>query len=98
MPCGSWNDRTESGPPDTWLTECVFRQSATLSARIRSRLYHDRTKWSKSDTADPVLHVVVYNGDRRWDAPVTFAGLLARAEEDGAAHLALRYEVLDLWR
>jgi hypothetical protein len=46
--------------------------------------------------ADPVLHVVVYNGDRRWDAPVTFAGLVARAEEDGAAHLALSYEVLDL--
>jgi hypothetical protein len=28
-----------------------------------------------------VLHVVVYNGDRRWDAPLT---------------LAVRYEVVDL--
>ena len=40
--------------------------------------------------------MVVYNGDNRWDAPVTFAGLVARTEEDGAAHLGLRYEVLDL--
>ncbi len=63
---------------------------------LYQRLYHDRTKWRKSDTADPVLHVVVYNGDNRWDAPVTLAGLVERTEQDGAAHLALSYEVLDL--
>ena len=36
---------------------------------LYQRLYRDRTRWSKGDTADPVLHVVVYNGDSRWDAP-----------------------------
>ena len=39
-----------------------------------------RTRWRKGDTADPVLHVVVYNGDSRWDAPLTLAGLVARTE------------------
>ena len=63
---------------------------------LYQRLYHDRIKWRKSDTADAVLHVVVYNGDSRWDAPVTLAGLVERTEQDGAAHLALSYEVLDL--
>ena len=63
---------------------------------LYQRLYHDRTKWRKSDTADPVLHVVVYNGDNRWDAPVTLAGLVERTEQDGPAQLALSYEVLDL--
>ena len=41
-----------------------------------------------------VLQVVVYNGDRRWDAPVTLAGL--GLEQDGPAQLALSYEVVDL--
>ena len=36
---------------------------------LYQRLYRDRTKWSKGETADPVLHVVVYNGDSRWDVP-----------------------------
>ena len=63
---------------------------------LYQRLYHDRSKWRQSDTADAVLHVVVYNGDKRWDAPVTLAGLVERTEQDGAAHLALSYEVLDL--
>ena len=36
---------------------------------LYQRLYRDRTRWSKGETADPVLHVVVYNGDSRWDAP-----------------------------
>ena len=61
-----------------------------------SLLYRDRTRWSKRDTADPVLQVVVYNGDRRWDAPVTLAGLVVGLEQDGPAQLALSYEVVDL--
>ena len=48
---------------------------------LYQRRYRDRRNWRKGDTADPVLHVVVYNGDRRWDAPLT---------------LAVRYEVVDL--
>ncbi|MDE0027453.1 MAG: Rpn family recombination-promoting nuclease/putative transposase, partial [Spirochaetaceae bacterium] len=63
---------------------------------LYQRLYHDRTKWRKSDTADAVLHVVVYNGDNQWDAPMTLAGLVERTAQDGAAHLALSYEVIDL--
>ena len=63
---------------------------------LYQRLYRDRTRWSKRDTADPVLQVVVYNGDRRWDAPVTLAGLVAGLEQDGPAQLALSYEVVDL--
>ena len=43
---------------------------------LYQRRYRDRKNWRKGDTADPVLHVVVYNGDRRWDAPLTLAGLL----------------------
>ena len=60
------------------------------------RLYRDRTRWSKGETADPVLHVVVYNGDSRWDGPLTLAELVERTEQDGPAQLALSYEVLDL--
>ena len=63
---------------------------------LYQRLYRDRTRWSKGDTADPVLQVVVYNGDSRWDAPETLAGLVAGLEQDGPAHLALSYEVVDL--
>ena len=60
------------------------------------RLYRDRTTWSKDDRADPVLHVVVYNGDKRWDAPLTLAGLVERTERDGRAQLAVSYHVVDL--
>ena len=63
---------------------------------LYQRLYRDRTRWSKGDTADPVLQVVVYNGGSRWDAPVTLAGLVAGLEQDGPAQLALSYEVVDL--
>ena len=63
---------------------------------LYQRLYHDRKNWRKGDTADPVLHVVVYNGERRWDAPLTLAGLLAGRPRDRPAPLAVRYEVVDL--
>ena len=43
-----------------------------------------------------LLHVVVYNGDTRWDAPLTLAGLVQRTEQDGAAQLAVSYDVVDL--
>ena len=43
-----------------------------------------------------MLHVVVYNGERRWDAPLTLAGLLAGGTQDRPAPLAVRYEVVDL--
>ena len=63
---------------------------------LYQRLYGDRRTWAKSDTADPVLHVVVYNGDTRWDAPLTLADLVERTEHDGPAQLALSYDVVDL--
>ena len=63
---------------------------------LHQRLYRDRTTWSKDDRADPVLHVAVYNGDRRWDAPLTLAGLVERTERDGPAQLAVSYDVVDL--
>ena len=43
-----------------------------------------------------MLHVVVYNGDSRWDAPLTLAGLVPHTAYDGPAQLALSYEVIDL--
>ena len=63
---------------------------------LYQRRYRDRKTWRKGDTADPVLHVVVYNGDRRWDAPLTLAGLLAGRPHGRPAPLAVRYEVVDL--
>ena len=63
---------------------------------LYQRLYRDRTTWSKGDRADPVLHMVVYNGDKRWDAPLTLAGLVQRTERDGPAQLAASYDVVDL--
>ena len=63
---------------------------------LYQRLYRDRTTWSKGDRADPVLQVVVYNGDTRWDAPLTLAGLVQRTEQDGPAQLAASYDVVDL--
>ena len=43
-----------------------------------------------------MLHVVVHNGDKRWDAPLTLAGLVERTERDGRAQLAVSYHVVDL--
>ena len=63
---------------------------------LYQRRYRDRKNWRKGDTADPVLHVVVYNGERRWDAPRTLAGLLASRPQDRPAPLAVSYEVVDL--
>ncbi len=63
---------------------------------LYQRLYRDRTRWNREDTADPVLHVVVYNGDARWDAPLTLAGLVEHTEHDGPEQLALSYDVIDL--
>ena len=37
-----------------------------------------------------------HNGDRRWDAPLTLAGLLAGRPHGRPAPLAVRYEVVDL--
>ena len=37
-----------------------------------------------------------HNGDRRWDAPLTLAGMLAGRRQDRPAPLAVRYEVVDL--
>ena len=62
---------------------------------LYQRLYRDH-RWRKGDIADPVLHVVLYNGDTRWDAPQSMAELVPRWEYDGAAQLALSYEVVDL--
>ena len=63
---------------------------------LYQRRYRDHKTWRKGDTAEPVLHVVVYNGDRRWDAPLTLAGLLAGRPHGRPAPLAVRYEVVDL--
>ena len=63
---------------------------------LYQRRYRDRKNWRKGDTAEPVLHVVVYNGERRWDAPLTLAGLLADRPQERPAPLAVSYEVVDL--
>ena len=53
---------------------------------LYQRLYRDRTTWSKTDRADPVLHVVVYNGYEevsavllekidRWEAEILERGI-----------------------
>ena len=66
------------------------------SSLMYQRKYRDR-RWRKGDTADQVLHVVLYNGATRWDAPQSLAELVqASAEHDGPAHLALSYDVVDL--
>ena len=58
--------------------------------------YRDH-RWRKGDTADPVLHVVLYNGATRWDAPRSLAELVPTSpEDDGPAQLALSYDVVDL--
>ena len=62
---------------------------------LYQRLYRDH-RWRKGHTADPVLHVVLYNGGTRWDAARSLAGLVPRRHYDGAAQLALSYEVVDL--
>ena len=60
------------------------------------RKYRDR-RWRKGDTVDQVLHVVLYNGATRWDAPQSLAELVPTSlEQDGPAHLALSYDVVDL--
>ncbi len=60
------------------------------------RKYRDR-RWRKGDTADQVLHVVLYNGATRWDAPQSLAELVPTSlEHDGPAQLALSYDVVDL--
>ena len=56
------------------------------------RRYRDH-RWSKGDTVEPVLRVVLYNGDARWDAARSLA---PRWEYDGPPELALSYEVVDL--
>ena len=62
---------------------------------LYQRLYRDH-RWRKGHTADPVLHVVLYNGGTRWDAARSLAGLVPRRHYDGAAQLALSYDVVDL--
>ena len=59
------------------------------------RKYRDH-QWRKGDTADLVLHVVLYNGSARWNAPQSLAELVPRWEHDGPAQLALSYDVVDL--
>ena len=66
------------------------------SSLMYQRKYRDR-RWRKGDTADQVLHVVLYNGATRWDAPRSLAELVpTSAGQDGPAHLALSYDVVDL--
>ena len=62
---------------------------------LYQRLYRDR-RWRKGHTVDPVLHVVLYNGDAPWDAPRSLAELVPRRQYDGAAQLDLSYDVVDL--
>ena len=35
---------------------------------LYQRRYRDH-RWRKGDIVEPVLHVVLYNGGTRWDAP-----------------------------
>ncbi len=59
------------------------------------RRYRDH-RWRKGDTVEPVLRVVLYNGDARWDAARSLTELTPRCEYDGPPELALSYEVVDL--
>ena len=66
------------------------------SSLMYQRKYRDR-RWRKGDTVDQVLHVVLYNGATRWDAPQSLAELVPTSlEHDGPAQLALSYDVVDL--
>ena len=66
------------------------------SSLMYQRKYRDR-RWRKGDTVDQVLHVVLYNGATRWDAPRSLAEMVpGSAEHDGPAQLALSYDVVDL--
>ena len=62
---------------------------------LYQRLYRDQG-WRKGAIVDPVLHVVLYNGGARWDAPQSLAGMVPMWECDGPAQLALSYDVVDL--
>ena len=73
----------------------LLQTAAQPQAHRHQRRYRDRKNWRKGDTADPLLHVVVYNGDRRLDAPLTLAWLLAGGRRTDR-RLAVRYEVVDL--
>ena len=59
-------------------------------------LLHQRlrgnARWRRGGRVDPSLHIVVYNGDGLWDAPLSLAGMLRRAPGDGAPHLDAAYE------
>ena len=63
-------------------------------------LLHQRlrgnARWRRGARVDPSLHIVVYNGDGLWDAPLSLAGMLRQAPGDGAPHLDAAYEVVDL--
>ena len=63
---------------------------------LYQRLYRERKRWRKGDTADPVQHVVVYNGARTWDAPMDLADMIGGNAHDGPAQITLRYDLLDL--
>lgn len=65
---------------------------------LYQRRYRDVVRWRRGRLADPVLLVVVYNGDVPWDAPRTLGAMVARTDQDAPAQLGLRYEVLDLVR
>ncbi len=59
------------------------------------RLYPDdrRRRWRKDDAADETLRVVVYNGDRQWDAHTNLAGAVVAGDP-----LELVYHLVDLAR
>ena len=66
------------------------------SSLMYQRKYRDH-RWRKGDTVDQVLHVVLYNGATRWNAPQSLAELVpTNPEYDGPAQLALSYDVVDL--
>ena len=66
----------------------------TYTSLLYQRRYRDH-RWRKGDTVEPVLHVVLYNGGTRWDAPQSLE-LAPRWEHDGLAQVALSYDVVDL--
>ena len=89
--------------PAGWAETLDFdslSEGPTESINDELRRRHDDVVWSIDRRAAcgavHTLHVVVYNGDARWDAPLTLAGLVKRTEHDGPAQLALSYDVVDL--
>ncbi len=93
--CRLIGNRIQTAAPPRPLDEQPRLADATPAPDHRKRARLPQRPIKAAQLVVPIyeFHPI---GDSRWDAPVTLAGLVERTEQDGAAHLALSYEVLDL--